>query len=77
MFLENNSVKHTEARKKIEIIFVDTILKCILPLLFICKGSINNKSTSVQVMALHQTGNKPLSELMFSRIENTQSTSYN
>ena len=33
-----------------------------IPLKFVLKGSINSESALVQVMAWHQTGNKPLSE---------------
>ena len=35
-----------------------------ISLKFVPKGSINNKPALVQIMAWHQTGNKPLSEPM-------------
>ena len=55
--------------------FADDIFTCIffnenlciliwMSLKFICKVTINNESSFVQIMAWHWTGNKPLSERM-------------
>ena len=39
-----------------------------IPLKFVPKGQIDNKSMLAQVMAWHQTGDKPLSKLMLTQI---------
>ena len=55
--------------------FTDNIFKCIfmnekfcisirISLKFVPKGRIDNKAALVQVMAWHQTGNRPLTEPM-------------
>ena len=68
---------HLSLDKMATIIFADDIFKCIFMNEWFCisirislfapKGTIDNKSALVQIMACHQTGDKPLPELMLTQ----------